>query len=39
MINKNQIIIAGPCSISSKEELESTIKNIYHEILNFEMDL
>ena len=32
MINKNQIIIAGPCSISSKEELESTIKNIYHEI-------
>tara|TARA_B100001758_G_scaffold229291_1_gene224104 strand:+ start:611 stop:1351 length:741 start_codon:yes stop_codon:yes gene_type:complete len=32
MINKKQIIIAGPCSISSKEELESTIKNIYHEI-------
>ena len=32
MINKNQIIIAGPCSISSKLELENTIKNIYKKI-------
>lgn len=32
MNKKNQIIIAGPCSISSKEELENTIKNIYTEI-------
>ena len=32
MYNKNQIIIAGPCSISSREELNHTIKNIYKEI-------
>ncbi len=32
MNSKNQIIIAGPCSISSKKELENTIKNIYQEI-------
>ena len=32
MHKKNQIIIAGPCSISSKKELHKTIQNIYKEI-------
>ncbi len=32
MNKKKQLIIAGPCSISSKKELNETIKNIYSEI-------
>lgn len=32
MCNTNPIIIAGPCSISSREELNKIIKNIYKEI-------
>ena len=32
MNKKKQIIIAGPCSINSKKELNETFKNIYSEI-------
>ena len=32
MYKQKPIIIAGPCSISSKKEIDNTIKNIYQEI-------